>query len=72
MILEKLVQGTTSVMLKSGIDLKINTEDKGEVGIKVRIVGEDIEMDLTEEAISELLMKHLQPRFRALLEGLLQ
>lgn len=69
--LKKLVQGTTSVMLKSGINLTVHNNNQ-EVGIKVRIVGEEIEMDLTEEAISALLLKHLQPRFRALLEGLLQ
>lgn len=70
--LKKLVQGTTSSMLRAGMSLKVNTENKREVGIKVRIVGEDIEMDLTEAAITEILLKHLQPRFRALLEGLLQ
>jgi V/A-type H+/Na+-transporting ATPase subunit E len=69
--LKKLVQGATSEMLRAGMNLKVNT-DKREVGIKVRIVGEDIELDLTEEAITEILLKHLQPRFRALLEGLLQ
>jgi V/A-type H+-transporting ATPase subunit E len=70
--LKQLVQGTTNVMFKSGIELKINTDKKNEVGIKVRVVDEDIEIDLTEEAISALLLKHLQPRFRALLEGLLR
>ncbi len=69
--LKKLVQGATSEMLRAGMNLKVHT-DKREVGIKVRIVGEDIELDLTEEAITDILLKHLQPRFRALLEGLLQ
>lgn len=69
--LKQLVQGVTSQMLREGMTVKINS-NKPEVGIKVRILDEGIEMDLTEEAISELLLKHLQPRFRALLEGLLQ
>lgn len=69
--LKKLVQGVTSEMLRKGVSVKIN-KDKSELGIKVRIKDEGIEMDLTEEAISELLLKHMQPRFRALLEGLLQ
>jgi V/A-type H+/Na+-transporting ATPase subunit E len=70
--LKQLVQSVTSQMLRKGIHLTVNTEDKTEVGVKVRIVDDDIEMDLTEEAISELLLKHMQSRFRALLEGLLQ
>lgn len=70
--LKQLVQGATSQMLREGMNIKIDTEDKRDLGVKVRIVGENIEMDLSEEAISELLLKHLQPRFRALLEGLLQ
>lgn len=70
--LKQLVQGATSQMLKKGINLTVRTDNNNIVGVKVRIVDENIEMDLTEEAISELLFKHIQPRFRALLEGLLQ
>ncbi len=70
--LKQLVQGATSQMLRKGINLTVRTDNQHIVGVKVRIVDEDIEMDLTEEAIGELLLKHIQPRFRALLEGLLQ
>lgn len=70
--LKQLVQGVTGQMLKNGITLIVRTENVNNIGVKIRIVNEDIEMDLTEEAISELLLKHIQPRFRALLEGLLQ
>lgn len=72
--LKQLVQGITSQMLKEELNFKINTENKGEVGIKVRILGEgqDIELDFSEDAMNALLLKHLQPRFRALLEGLLR
>lgn len=70
--LKLLVQNTTNQMLRQGVTLTVNTENKNEVGMKVRIVDEDIEMDLTEDAINQLLLKHMQPRFRALLEGLLR
>lgn len=70
--LKKLVQQITHKMLREGMNVKINPEDKDGSGIKVHVVGENIEMDLTERAVSELLLKHMQPRFRALLEGLLQ
>jgi V/A-type H+-transporting ATPase subunit E len=32
-------------------------------------VDEDVQIDLTESAISELLLRHMLPRFRALLRG---
>ena len=69
--LKQLVQGVTSQMFRDGISFKIN-KNKHEAGVKVQIVGEGVEIDLSEEAISALLLKHIQPRFRALLEGLLQ
>jgi V/A-type H+-transporting ATPase subunit E len=33
------------------------------------VVGEDLEIDLSEDAISKLLLKHLLPRYRSILEG---
>lgn len=70
--LKYLVQGVTSKMLREGVTLKVNTLNQSETGLTVKIVGNDIQMDLTETAITELILKHLQPRFRALLEGLMQ
>lgn len=70
--LKQFVQGVTSQMLNNGVNLVVRTGNQNFVGMKIRIVNEDIELDLTEEAISDLLLKHIQPRFRALLEGLLQ
>ena len=31
---------------------------------------EELQIDLTDQAIANLLLKHLQPRFRAVMEGL--
>ena len=33
---------------------------------------EDIVLDLTDEAVAGLLLLHLQPRFRAILEGIVK
>ncbi|HEU4616786.1 MAG TPA: hypothetical protein VFV10_02040 [Gammaproteobacteria bacterium] len=41
----------------------------GEGGILVRLVDEDVEIDLTDSSITELLLKHMLPRYRALLRG---
>ena len=54
-------------MLREGMQLGVSED--GEAGIRVRLVDEDVQIDLTESAISELLLRHLLPRFRALLRG---
>jgi len=36
------------------------------------MVDKDISLDLTDEAIAALLLEHLQPRFRAILEGIVK
>ena len=38
-------------------------------GIRVKLVDEDMHVELTESAVSDLLLQHLLPRFRALLRG---
>lgn len=46
----------------------------GAVDAGIRVVVEDggVVVDLTPEAVTELLMLHLRPRFRALLRGIIQ
>lgn len=39
-------------------------------GIKIKWANEEMEVDLTTEAITELLLEHIQPRFRALLDAI--
>ncbi|MES0883439.1 hypothetical protein [Roseibium sp. SCP14] len=41
-------------------------------GIKVKLTDRDVTIDLTEEAIATLLKRHLQPRLRAVMEGVLR
>jgi V/A-type H+-transporting ATPase subunit E len=38
-------------------------------GIRVRLKDEELELDLSDRAIADLLLEHLQPRFRAVMEG---
>ncbi len=70
--LKALVQSLMQQMLKEGMHVVINPGAKNLIGIKVHLVNEEIVLDLSEEAVSSLLVKHMQPRFRALLEGLLK
>ncbi len=41
-------------------------------GLKVKLTDRDVSIDLTEEAIAALLRSHLQPRLRAVMEGVLK
>ena len=57
----------TSEMLREGIELVPASDVHG--GVRVQVVGEDLEIDLSDEAVSALILRHLLPRFRAILEG---
>jgi len=61
------VLGISGDMLREGLEIIPSSEVSG--GARVRVVGEDLEIDLTDEAVAELLLKHLLPRYRHILEG---
>ena len=63
-----MILAITREMLREGVELKPVGKDIS--GIRIRIVNEDLEIDLTDECISNLLLKHLIPRFRDVLEGI--
>ena len=54
-------------MLREGMHFGVSED--GEAGIRVRLVEDDVQIDLTESAVSALLLRHMLPRFRALLRG---
>jgi V/A-type H+-transporting ATPase subunit E len=56
-----------SDMLREGMQFGVSED--GEAGIRVKLVDEDVQIDLVESAISQLLLRHMLPRFRALLRG---
>ncbi len=63
------VLGSAAELLREGVTLG-RTPD-GSVGIQVRLEDQDIVLDLTDQAVAEVILQHLQPRFRALLEGVI-
>ncbi|MDO3379950.1 hypothetical protein [Geoalkalibacter halelectricus] len=73
---EQLKKGTLShfvlvmaeKMLREGVGFSVADDDKG--GVRLRLNEGEMEVDLTSETVTALLMAHLQPRFRALLEGI--
>lgn len=68
--LTKLVLGLAGSMLREGVTFRVS-EDAAK-GIRVVASDQDVVLDLTEDAIVALLLRHLQPRFRAVLEGVVK
>ncbi|WP_286236713.1 ATPase [Neptuniibacter halophilus] len=66
--LSQFVQSLAAEQMRDGIEFELY-EGKG---IRVRLSGEEVEVDLSSEAVAKLLLKHLQPRFRAIIEGVIR
>ena len=68
--LTEFVLGITDTMLRDGVTVRVT--DAEDEGISARLVNEEIQVEVTADAVSSLLLEHLQPRFRALLEGIVR
>lgn len=68
--LTKFVLGIAQKMLEDGVTLHASDDLQG--GIRASIKDKDILLDLSDTAVASLLMQHLQPRFRAALEGVIK
>lgn len=62
-----LVLGISGDMLREGVDLIPSEDISG--GVRIRLVGEDLEIDLSDQAISDLLLQNLLPRYVAIVTG---
>jgi V/A-type H+-transporting ATPase subunit E len=52
-------------VLREGIELIPSNEIQA--GARVRLVDDDLEIDLSDEAVSEMMLKLLLPRYRRIL-----
>jgi V/A-type H+-transporting ATPase subunit E len=68
--LSDLVRGLTAGFLLQGVTFR--GSDEIESGVQVRIEDHDVVVDLTDRSVAALLLQHLQPRFRAVLEGVVR
>jgi V/A-type H+-transporting ATPase subunit E len=68
--LSTLIQQLSSEMLQQEIEIKASGDQTE--GIRIRLIDKDLEIELTEQTISDLLLKHILPRFRARLEGMVK
>jgi V/A-type H+-transporting ATPase subunit E len=55
-------------VLKEGISIGVS-EDADQHGIRLYLEDKQVSIDLTDKSVADLLLAHLQPRFRAVLEG---
>ncbi len=65
--LSHFVASEAAAMLREGVTFSRAGDGTG--GIRMVLTEEGLSVDLTDAAIAELILAHLQPRFRALLEG---
>ncbi len=68
--LTKYVLGLTAEMLREQVEL--HASDDTQDGIRIQAEEQGVVLDLTDKAVASLLMEHLQPRFRAVLEGVIR
>jgi V/A-type H+/Na+-transporting ATPase subunit E len=54
-------------MLREGVSFGV--ADDIPAGVRVKLVDADMHVDLTDSAVSQFLLRHMVPRFRALLHG---
>jgi V/A-type H+-transporting ATPase subunit E len=63
--LKQSAEAFSADVLRKGVELIPSNEVEG--GARVRLVGEDLEIDLSDEALSEMMLKLLLPRYRKIL-----
>jgi len=64
------VAASAREMLREG--LTFGRADDEESGIRLQLLDRGVSIDLTDRAVAEAILVHLQPRFRALLEGVVK
>lgn len=69
-ILTHFVRLTSQDMLRQGVSFGVAKDNQN--GLKVRLVDREVILDLTDRAVADAILEYLQPRFRALLEGVVK
>ncbi len=65
--IREFILGVSSESMREGIQFHVDPAI--EDGVSVRVVGEDLQLDLNKDTISGFLIRHLLPRYREILEG---
>jgi V/A-type H+-transporting ATPase subunit E len=65
--LSHFVLSVAGNVLAEGVTFGVADDDAK--GVRLYLEDKDVQIDVTDEAVAALLLQHLQPRFRAILEG---
>ncbi|MDJ0878310.1 MAG: hypothetical protein QNI86_06835 [Halieaceae bacterium] len=65
--LVEMVSDVAATLFSQGVE--VSTTGRSKAGISISLNEGEVNVDLTDEALQDLLLAHLQPRFRAILEG---
>lgn len=65
--LVEMVSDVATQLFSQGVE--ISTAGRSRAGLSISLGEGEVNVDLTDEALQDLLLAHLQPRFRAILEG---
>ena len=65
--LSRFALASAADMLRAGVTFARSSDDVG--GIRIVLKENGVMVDLTDAAVADVILRHLQPRFRALLEG---
>lgn len=68
--LAHFVGAAAGEMLRKGVTFARAEDDVG--GIRLKLADRGVSLDLSDRAVAEAILVHLQPRFRALLEGVVK
>lgn len=68
--LTHFVAATAREMLREGVSFG-RADDDAE-GIRIKLHDRGVTVDITDRAVAEAMLEHLQPRFRALMEGVVK
>lgn len=64
--LEEFVRSLSGEALRDGLTFDIDENDSA--GVRVQVIDDELEIDLTTDTLTHLLLQHLSPRFRAIME----
>lgn len=64
--LAAFILGLTADLLREGLSFGVT--DGPSPGITIQIVEDDVQLELTDETLTKLLLQYLAPRYRAILE----
>jgi len=68
--LSHLTAAIASDLLRDGVSFEVSDQIKS--GIVIKLEENNMVIDFTDEAVATLFLEHLQPRFRALLQGIVK